>query len=154
MSSPSSAPAQIAPMLDALVYESHADPSLTDTELEVILIGSRVRNARRGITGALLKRDTRILLLPDGPGLDVERTCAASAASPFHDHVRVLHRANGLDRVFDRWHMGFFDYQSLHARAAGTNAWLDTLPQLDAQARANPVLAALLERWKAITAHD
>ncbi|WP_166636930.1 BLUF domain-containing protein [Cognatilysobacter terrigena] len=138
-------------MLDALVYESHADPRLTDAELEVILIGSRVRNARRGITGALLKRDVRIVQMIEGPADEIDRTFAAIAASPFHRHVQVLRRASGLERIFDRWHMGFFDFQSLHVRGATTATWIDTLPELQAHAATNPVLATLLERWTEIT---
>ncbi|WP_162823852.1 BLUF domain-containing protein [Lysobacter sp. TY2-98] len=138
-------------MLNALVYESQADPRLTDAELEVILIGSRVRNARRDITGALLKRDVRILQMIEGPTDTIARTFEAIAASPLHRDVRVLHRASGLERVFDRWHMGFFDFQSLHGRGASTATWVDTLPQLQTDAAKNPVLATLLERWAEIT---
>ena len=52
---------QTVAMIDALLYESRADERLTDAELEVILIGSRLRNARRGITGALLRDGDRIV---------------------------------------------------------------------------------------------
>ncbi|WP_407908521.1 BLUF domain-containing protein [Lysobacter claricitrinus] len=138
-------------MLDTLVYESRADARLTDAELEVILIGSRVRNGRRGITGALLKRDARILQLIEGPTAEIERTFAAIAASPLHHDVRVLRRETGLDRVFDRWHMGFYDFQTLHGRSDSTDAWLRALPALQVQASTNPVLAVLLERWNEVS---
>jgi hypothetical protein len=50
-------------MLQALLYESRADARLTDAELEVVLIGSRVRNARRGITGAMVAPNSRVAAL-------------------------------------------------------------------------------------------
>lgn len=138
-------------MLDTLAYESRATEALTDAELEVVLIGSRVRNARRGVTGVLLKRDDRILQLLEGPPDAVERTFAAIAASPLHRHVRVLARGPAAQRVFDRWHMGFCDFQSLHGRAASTDAWHEVLPTVREQAAGHPVVDALLARWDDVT---
>ncbi|MGY4514658.1 BLUF domain-containing protein [Lysobacter sp. HA18] len=138
-------------MLTALVYESRADAALTDAELDVILIGSRVRNARRGITGALLKRGACILQMLEGPPDEVERTLAAIAASPLHHDVRVLQRATPVERVFDRWHMGFHAFQTLHHRSASTDEWLDVLPDVESQAQSNPVLATLLQRWSEVS---
>ena len=141
-------------MLDTLVYESRAAEALTDTELEVVLIGSRVRNARRGVTGVLLKRDRHILQLLEGPSEAVERTFAAIAASPLHGDVAVLARGPAPTRVFDTWHMGFCDFQALHVRSLSTDAWLDVMPAVRARAGGHPAVGALLARWSELTDGD
>jgi hypothetical protein len=138
-------------MLQALLYESRADARLTDAELEVILIGSRVRNARRGITGALLKRDARIVQYLEGEAAALDRTFAAIAASPLHHDVTVLERAGGVARVFDRWHMGFHGFHAQHSRATATEEWLDSLAMLR-EAPRNAALDRLVARWNAFAA--
>jgi hypothetical protein len=137
--------------MHALLYESRADERLTDAELEVILIGSRVRNARRGITGALLKRDDRIVQYLEGEADALDRTFAAIAASPLHRDVTVLARADGVARVFDRWHMGFHGFHAQHSRAASTDEWTDSRALLH-DAPANPALERLLACWDAFEA--
>jgi len=137
--------------MHALLYESRADERLTDGELEVILIGSRVRNARRGLTGVLVKRGARILQYLEGPADTLERTFGAIAASPLHGDVHVLARAEGVERVFDRWHMGFCDAQSRADRTDATQAFIDARPT-GAAVAANPVLAQLFAQWDALTA--
>jgi hypothetical protein len=134
--------------MHALVYESRADERLTDAELEVILIGSRVRNARRGITGVLLKHEDCIVQYLEGEADAIERTFTAIAASPLHHDLRVLARADDVERVFDRWHMGFHGFHALHRRAASTGEWLESLALLR-DAPVHPALAALVARWDA-----
>lgn len=136
-------------MIDALVYESRADDRLNDAELEVLLVASRVRNARRGLTGVLVKRDGRVLQYLEGPTDALQRTFDAIAASPLHHDVRVLARAGGVERAFDRWHMGFCDVQSRAERTDATAAFVDARPD-PAAAAANPALACLLARWDAL----
>jgi hypothetical protein len=138
---------QTESMLQALLYESRADARLTDTELEVILIGSRVRNARRGITGALLKRDACIVQYLEGEAAVLDRTFAAIAASPLHHDVTVIQRAANVARVFDRWHMGFHGFHADHRRAASTGEWLDSLQALHEGQAKNPALDRLVARW-------
>ena len=137
--------------MHALVYQSRADERLTDTELEVILIGSRVRNARRGITGVLLKHGDRIVQYLEGERAAIDRTFDAIAGSPLHREVTVVERADGVVRAFDRWHMGFHGFQSQHSRAASTGEWLDSLALLR-QAPPNPALDRLVAQWDAFTA--
>jgi hypothetical protein len=133
------------PRMHALVDESRANERLTDTELDVILIGSRVRNARRGVTGVLLKHDDRIVQYLEGDPAALARTFAASEASPLHRELAVLARAEHVERVFDRWHMGFFNLHSLASRDASTAAWQQQRPDR-AQASPGSPLAVLLER--------
>ena len=137
--------------MHALVYQSRADERLTDTELEVILIGSRVRNARRGITGVLLKHDDRIVQYLEGERAAIDRTFEAIAGSSLHRDVTVVGRADGVVRAFDRWHMGFHGFQSQHSRAASTGEWLDSLALLR-RAPANPALDRLIAQWDVFTA--
>jgi hypothetical protein len=131
--------------MHALLYESRAEPRLTDTELEIVLIGSRVRNARRAITGVLLKQDDRIVQYLEGDADAVSRTFEAISASPLHREVTVLARGDGARRVFDRWHMGFFELHSLAARDRATEAWGQARPDAGDVAADSP-LARLLQR--------
>jgi hypothetical protein len=141
-----------ATMLQALVYESRADARLTDAELEVVLIGSRVRNARRGITGVLLKRGDRIAQYLEGEPAAIERTFAAITASTLHHDVSVLDRIDGVTRIFDRWHMGFHGFHADHRRAASTDEWLDSLQGVRAGQGTNPALDRLVACWDAFAA--
>lgn len=139
-------------MIDALVYRSRACPSLTETELELILIRSRVLNGMRGITGALIKQGGEIVQYLEGPREAIDRTLARIAASPHHEALEVLARAGGIERQFDTWHMGFVDFQRQHERAASTEHWVDRLPAAREVGACNPLLAVLLEQWDAFRA--
>lgn len=141
-------------MLQALLYESRADARLTDAELEVVLIGSRVRNARRGITGVLLKRDDRIAQYLEGEPEAIERTFAAIAASPLHHDVTVLDRLDGVDRIFDRWHMGFHGFHADHRRAVSTDEWIGSLQAVREAHGTNRALDRLVACWDAFNAAD
>lgn len=134
-------------MVTALVYSSQANPSLTDTELELILIRSRVLNAARGITGALLKRGAGIVQYLEGDAAAIDRTFGRIAASPFHREIRVLARAAPVDRQFASWHMAFHDFQRQHQRMDATGHWLDVVPAARAAARGNAPLSVLMDWW-------
>lgn len=136
-------------MIDAIVYRSHARPSLTETELELILIRSRVINEMRGITGALIKQGSEIVQYLEGPSEAVDRTISRIAASPHHEALEVLARAQDVERQFDTWHMGFVDFQRQHERAASTERWVDRLPAARDVGVRNPPLAVLLAQWDA-----
>ena len=136
-------------MIDALVYRSRARPSLTDTELELILIRSRVLNEMRGLTGALIKQDHEIVQYLEGPAEALDRTFARIAASPHHEEIEVLERACDVERQFDTWHMGFVEFQRQHERSSATAHWVERLYSVrDASAHNRP-LAVLVERWDA-----
>lgn len=139
-------------MIDALVYRSRANPSLTETELELILLRSRVLNEMRGITGALIKHGGEIVQYLEGPREAVDRTLARIQGSPHHAGVEVLARASGVERQFDTWHMGFVDFQRQHDRAASTERWVDGLPDAREVGARNPPLVVLLEQWDALRA--
>lgn len=135
-------------MPDALVYRSQANASLTDAELEVILIRSRTLNELRGITGALIKGGCLIVQYLEGDAAAIERTFASIAASPHHGGIQVGARASGVVRQFDRWHMGFRDFQPRHQRMASTEEWMKTLEDGYAAAAANAPLAVLTAQWR------
>ena len=138
---------QTVAMIDALLYESRADERLTDAELEVILIGSRVRNARRGITGALLRDGDRIVQYLEGEPAAIERTLGAIQASPLHHDLAVIERATGVERAFDRWYMGFRGFHADHRRAAATGEWVDSLALVRDRTEGNAPLARLVALW-------
>lgn len=136
--------------MHALLYTSTARPELTDTELELILVKSRALNAVRGITGALLKRGERIVQYLEGEPAALERTFARILASPLHHQVTVVERAENVERVFDRWHMGFREFQPLHSRSTSTDDWERTLAGMREGAAANTPARRLLEQWDAL----
>jgi hypothetical protein len=139
-------------MVDALVYRSRAKPGLTDTELELILIRSRVLNEMRGLTGAIIKQGHEIVQYLEGPPDALDRTFARIAASPHHEEVEVIERTRGIERHFDNWHMGFVEFQRQHERTSATAHWLDRLPDARDASADNRPLAVLVERWDAFTA--
>lgn len=133
--------------VDALTYSSRADASLSDAELEIILLRSRALNAARGLTGVLVKSDHSILQYLEGPAPALERTLGAIEGSSFHVGLRVLARASHVSRVFDRWHMGFATFQRSHGRMSANEAWLESLEAIRAGADDNQALQALLDGW-------
>ncbi|GHA79354.1 BLUF domain-containing protein [Cognatilysobacter bugurensis] len=140
-------------MIDALVYRSRAKPSLTETELELILLQSRVLNEMRGLTGALIKQGAEIVQYLEGPSDALDRTLARITASPHHDALEVLERASNVERHFDTWHMGFVEFQRQHGRATATAQWMDRLPDVREASARNAPLAVLAERWDAFAAN-
>lgn len=134
-------------MLDALIYTSRALPELTDTELELVLIKSRVRNAARGVTGALLKRGAHIVQYLEGDPEALDATLARIAASPLHADVAVEARIPADRRVFDGWHMGFAGFQALHGRATATDELERLWPGVE-RAAGNAPAQRLAAYWR------
>jgi hypothetical protein len=139
------------PRIDALTYASRADASLTDAELELVLLRSRALNASRGLTGVLLKSDHSILQYLEGPPDALARTFAAIERSSLHEEIRMLAQAQDVVRVFDRWHMGFATFQRMHGRMAANEVWLETVGQARDLGAGNPALQALLDGWDGMT---
>ncbi|TBR14385.1 MAG: BLUF domain-containing protein [Lysobacter sp.] len=137
-------------MVNALVYASSARPSLTDAELDVLLLHSRTLNALRGITGVLIKDGVAIVQYLEGPADAVERTFARIAASPHHHDVQVLARASDVTRRFDTWHMAFKGFQRQYRRMDDTGTWIDALDEAQAGEPANVALSILVARWNAM----
>lgn len=138
-------------MTHALIYESQAEPALTDAELELVLLKSRTLNAMRGVTGALLKRGDRIVQYLEGEPDALARTLARIEASPLHRDLRVIARADDIPRVFDRWHMAFVDFQARHARGEATQAWTHVLSAVERAAETNAPARRLLDEWTVMT---
>lgn len=136
--------------LDALTYRSEGTALLTEAEFELVLVRSRALNAMRGLTGVLVSCDAVIVQYLEGPTAALARTFRAIEASPLHRDVRVLARAEGVERRFDRWHMGFARFQRMHSRSEETAEWLAILALLRADPHGNPAFAALLDGWDAI----
>lgn len=139
-----------SPLVDSLVYSSRANPTLTDTELELILIKARVFNASREVTGVLLKTQDRILQYLEGAPDVLERTFLQIQRSPFHSDVQLLARAKALPRHFTKWHMGFHEIQRRSDRDDATRLWLEALPSVERAAKSNACIAALLDAWQSL----
>ena len=138
------------PRIDALTYRSESTELMTDAELELVLVRSQALNAVRGITGVLVTCESTIVQYIEGPPGSLARTFPAIQASPLHCNLRVLARAEGVARRFDRWHMGFARFQPMHSRSEDTREWLAILAMLRADPYGNAAFTALLDSWDAI----
>jgi hypothetical protein len=95
-----------AEQLKQIIYVSETD-GIPDAELEALLIYSRERNTREGVTGMLLVGDGRILQVLEGPDAVVDATYARIERDRRHHHCRVLWRRALTERDFGRWSMAF-----------------------------------------------
>jgi len=93
--------------LHALVYVSSATRSLTDSELEAILTGSRVRNAESAVTGVLLAAGGNFMQMLEGPRKSLDETMARIRRSRRHAGILVLVDEPVSAREFDAWSMAF-----------------------------------------------
>lgn len=138
-------------MVDALVYTSRATPAFRDPDLERLLQDARATNARRAVTGALLRSGARIVQFLEGEAAALDFVLARIRASRLHADVRVLGRVADVPRCFDRWHLGFADFQWQFERREARCEWEASIAAARAQAAANPPLALLLAYWDAFT---
>ncbi|WP_051378848.1 BLUF domain-containing protein [Derxia gummosa] len=92
-----------------LLYVSSARTPLTDTELAALLVQSRDRNARLGLTGVLLYRDGNFMQALEGPADAVEQVWASIQRDPRHHDIITLMESTVQSRSFGSWSMGFIN---------------------------------------------
>lgn len=96
-------------MVHQLIYSSEASPGLTDDDLQEILTDSRVDNAARGVTGALLFVDRVFLQILEGPAEAIAALMVKIERDPRHHSVTVFHEADAPARIFDSWRMAYLN---------------------------------------------
>lgn len=96
-------------MIHQLIYSSEAAATLTDRDLEEILVDSRVDNEARDVTGALLFVDRVFVQILEGSRVAVEALMAKIERDPRHHSVTVFHTAEVPDRIFDSWRMAYLN---------------------------------------------
>ena len=119
-----------------LIYSSEATAEMARTDLEQMLTESRLRNAKRGITGVLVFSDGVFLQVLEGERDDVEDLMVSLRRDPRHRNLKVLHEEEIDRRVFPTWKMA-----CLSPRAEEVSAWAG----LEGATSIESVLATLRE---------
>ena len=124
--------------LISLIYVSTAASSLTEQDLEDILVASRRNNAARELTGMLLYADGLFIQVLEGPVQMVRAMYDRIAEDPRHTDVMTLMEEAIPTRSFSQWLMAY-------ARAArGEVAQVDGFRELS---QADQLLRSVLERY-------
>lgn len=90
-----------------VIYTSMAAPTVTDQTVQEILSKSRMNNAKRQITGALIYVDRRFIQILEGPRQTVEDLIVTIGQDPRHSAVEVLNKDAITERGFSDWSMGY-----------------------------------------------
>ena len=90
-----------------LIYSSSAAPDLDMTDLEQMLVESRLRNRARGITGMLVLVDGVFLQILEGEQDKVVDLMRTIEQDPRHSGIKVFHEQNTGERAFASWSMAY-----------------------------------------------
>ena len=101
-----------------LIYSSAATEEMARGDLEQMLEESRLRNARRGITGVLVFAEGVFLQVLEGEQDDVEDLMESIRRDPRHQEIKVFHEEETDRRAFPTWRMAY-----LSPRAEEVSAW-------------------------------
>lgn len=95
--------------LSCWVYVSRSllDPAAPEGAVEDIVEVSRQRNARLGVTGALLHSWTRFAQRIEGPGDAIEELRSSILADPRHDRITTIEYGPCAARLFTNWSLAF-----------------------------------------------
>jgi hypothetical protein len=96
-------------MIHQLIYSSEASPDLSDGDLEDILTDSRIDNAERDVTGALLFVDRVFVQILEGTREAIDDLMMKIERDPRHHSVTVFHEGEAPARVFESWRMAFLN---------------------------------------------
>ena len=105
-------------MLYRLIYSSEATAEMERADLELMLGESRVRNAKRDITGVLVFVDGVFLQVLEGEKDDVEHLMESIRRDPRHKDIKVFHEEEIEHRAFPTWRMAY-----LSPRSGDVSAW-------------------------------
>lgn len=89
-----------------LLYTSNASPTVTDDQVQSILVWSREHNPANGITGVLIHGGGMFMQVLEGPEEMVLRQYVKILDDRRHSDVRILHISPANVRIFDKWSMG------------------------------------------------
>ena len=111
----------------SLMYVSTSTYPMGASELAELLEGSRVNNARLGITGLLLYKEEQFMQVIEGPEAEVLRLFSHIGADERHHSVKSLAEKTIRKRKYSRWSMGFRQLDEAQAREIpGYSAFLGT----------------------------
>jgi hypothetical protein len=117
-----------------LIYSSEAAPGLAASELEEMLMESRIRNRAHGITGMLLLVEGAFLQILEGEKADVDSLMERIQRDPRHHGIKVFYEEEVDERAFASWGMAY-----LTPSAAELSKWI----QLEGATSIGDVLAAV-----------
>lgn len=95
-----------APLVQ-LVYTSGAVNEMTEPELDALLVQSREKNARLGITGLLLYKSGLFIQVLEGSEREVRSLYATIESDVRHRGVTLIFCRPAAKREFPQWRMGF-----------------------------------------------
>ena len=101
-----------------LIYSSEATGEMARSDLQQMLEESRVRNAKRDITGVLVFVDGVFLQVLEGEKDDVEDLMESIRRDTRHRDIKVFHEEEIERRAFPTWRMAY-----LSPRAEDVSAW-------------------------------
>ena len=109
-----------------LAYASTTKGRLGPMEIVDILLVSRERNGKRGITGMLLYKNGTVLQVLEGEKEDVVALFEVIRKDGRHGDVIELYQRDITEREFPNWTMGFHDLNAESVRGLkGVNEFLD-----------------------------
>jgi len=117
-----------------LVYSSEATGEMERADLELMLGESRIRNAKRDITGVLVFVDGVFLQVLEGEKDDVDDLMESIRRDTRHCNIKVFHEEEIAVRAFPTWRMAY-----LSPRTEDVSAWAG----LEGAASVESVLATL-----------
>jgi hypothetical protein len=101
-----------------LIYSSEATAEMARSDLQQMLEESRIRNARRDITGVLVFVDGVFLQVLEGERDDVDDLMQSIRRDPRHKDIKVFHEEEIDRRAFASWRMAY-----LSPRTEEVAAW-------------------------------
>lgn len=91
----------------SIIYISNAAKSLPAEELDEILVSSRQKNARIGVTGMLVYMGGSFIQVLEGEAEDVDPLVSRIAEDLRHRDFVVIARYPVAERQFPDWSMGY-----------------------------------------------
>ena len=89
-----------------LLYISHAAPTISDEQVQDILLSSRRNNSASSITGILIHGGGLFMQVLEGQEQDVIRKYVKILDDPRHSGAQILYISPANNRIFEKWSMG------------------------------------------------
>jgi len=106
----------------SVIYVSVADPLLSTTDIDAILVAARRNNTRDELSGALIYNGHNFMQLLEGPAERVDMCLATIAGDERHSGMVEIRRRQIEAREFAGWSMlydrSFSEYDANLARLA------------------------------------
>jgi len=89
-----------------LLYISHAAATISDEQIQDILLSSRRNNLASSITGILIHGGGMFMQVLEGQEHDVLRKYVKILDDPRHNSAQLLYISPANNRIFEKWSMG------------------------------------------------